>query len=345
MFDTFLTIANSLEWKDSHFLLRGSCSAVSDLLLYPSTALQLETLSKLTECLYANYYAFDPNLFRDQPNERVFNVRRWRGDPEYVKRLKAANPGVGYQSKGWEVTGMEAAGGLFVKKNGITLFVNAKQLVYSCNHAVGDVISVLFPSESTYGMPGFFLYFGDAGPSNRSGCTRFYLNLVPDFAPRVIRYVLEALRHDEIPHTLKVVNGPALFTRRDNTVLYVQRELFSRAVGIVLDVKRLVPEGFRDASPSLTFPLSAGIAAADNPSPTDGAESGFANVSFGLHRMQLLAKGIGEAVAKGVRSRDEIVGFMRAAFEDAGIDPERPYLNSKDSEDYFSPHLDKDGLR
>ena len=342
--DVFETIGNSLEWRNDHALLHGSSIAVKALPLYPSNALELMTLSRLTEFLYANYYAFDQTLFGDLQKEEIFNLRRRQADPQYLEWLKAANPGSGYQSRGWEVTGTDDAKGLFVRKNGITLFVKRGYHVAEYKHAVGDVISIRFPCESSLGMPGFYLFFGDAGPATRLACTRFYLNLMPELAPKVIRSLLEALLKAEVPYTLKIINDPNFFTRRDNTVLYVRRELYTTVARIVLTIRRSVSGAFKDAVPSLTYPLSPGVSVADNPSEENNLDVNFANTSFGLHRMELLAKGIGQAIATGFHTKEEILESMRAAFHSAGVDPERPYLNSQDSNDLYNLSLDEDHL-
>lgn len=342
--DLFETIVNSLEWKNDHVLLHGSSIAVNALPLYPSNALQLVTLSRLTEFLYANYYAFDQTLFGDLQKEDIFNLRRRHADPQYLESLKAANPGSGYPSRGWEITGTNDAGGLFVRKNGITLFVKEGYHVSEYNLAVGDLISIRFPCESSYGMPGFYLFFGDAGPATRLACTRFYLNLIPELAPKVIRSLLKALLKAGVPYTLKIINDPDFFTRRDNTVLYVRREIYTTVARIVLRVRRSVSGAFKDAVPSLTFLLSPGVSVADNPSEENNLDLTLGNTSFGLHRMELLAKGIGEAIATGFHTKEKILESMRANFHSAGIDPERPYLNSKDTDDHYNSPLDEERL-
>lgn len=331
---------NNFEWRNDHGLVHGSCTPVNSFPLFPSSALQLMTLSRLTEFLYANYYAFDQKLCGDLQREDIFKFRRRHADLQYLESLKAANPGSGYPSRGWEITDTDDAEGFFVRKNGLTLFIKQGYHVSQDNHAVGDVISIRFPCGSSYGMPGFYTYFGDAGPATGLACTRFYLNLIPELAPQVIRSLLGALLSAEIPYTLKVINDPNFFTRRDNTVLYVRREVYRRVARIVLAVRHSMPGAFKDAIPSLTFPLSPGVSVADNPSGKNNQDLNFAT-SFGLHRMELLAKGIGQAVATGANTREKILESIEGEFRSAGVDPERPYLNSKDANDVYISSLDE----
>jgi len=334
------TIVNHLAWTGDQLLLHGVCGTDRPLIVAPTTAHQPVTIAKISEFLYAHFYAGDPRLFEAQAKEMLFNLLRRVADPPFFARIRAANPGAGYSSSGWEVTGQRDGDGIFVQKQGITLLVQPGRHISEVDPAAGVALVVRFPAEALYAMPGFYLLFGDAGPANSASCTRFYLNLLPESAPSIIHMLLTALLAQGIAYTLKVVNDPSFFVRRDNTVLYVKQESYVAAARCVLRVVRALPEALRDETPSLTFRLAPGVGVADNPVRMNDLEAGQANSSFGMHRMQLLANGIGEAVAVGSATRSTVLAAMQASFVKAGIDPARAYLYAKESFDRYQHSID-----
>ena len=92
-----------------------------------------------------------------------------------------------------------------------------------------------------------------------------------------------ALNARKLPFHLKVLHSPQLFTRCDAGVLYLPRSAFGAAQPALRDIYAHVETELRSEAPALTKSLAPGLGLAESP----------AGESFGLHRCNLIADGLG----------------------------------------------------
>lgn len=318
-------LAAAVGTGDEGLVLRPSASAGAPLRL-PTPA------SSIARFLYAHYYAGDPALVAaDAPDHfRLFGLRV--SDPAFLDALRHANPGTGYLQPGWTVLGPATGREWLVRREGLTLTVDADrhlgaEPVYP---SVGDVVAVRFPKDSALGSPGFYVAFSDAGPARGAGSTRVYLDVRAECAIEVTAELLRRLLPHSLPYTYKIVSDPERYGRRDAAVLYVGRHDLSRVLPQVLALHAEQPSAFVDAVPAFTRAVRPGIALADNPAGAAGD-----NLSFGEHRCALVAAAIARTAldAMGV-DQASLLAEMRQELWNAGLDPDRPYLASRGADDY-----------
>lgn len=278
------------------------------------------SVNALSQFLYCHFHAGCRRLSRLWLHLNVSGLGKQLRDPAFLSRLRAANPGTGYLDPGWFVTGHDASGGYHVEKDGLSLFI--ENTVPPSPPALGTIVPVKFPGEVIDALPGFCIFHGDQGPVGGAGSTRIYLHLKPEFAPDLIGELLGVLLKRGFRYTLKVINNPAYFSRRDNCVLYIRRRDYDVVARLLLDVCARRPAALGCDVPGLTFRLRDGIGIADSPAATDGGP----RPSFGQHRMHVLATTIIEVLAEGARSPAAVVRRIHEGLTRVGIDPDRPWL-------------------
>jgi hypothetical protein len=194
-------------------------------------------------------------------------------------------------------------------KNGLTLSVPA-----TAAQVAGETISVRFPSERRYWMPGYFCTLGGRAIDPD---LRIYLNVKPQSAAWLARTITEKLEHSGASYQLKLLNHPRRYTRPDAAVLYVGRDSVDEARTLVKLIS--VTPALRPQTPALARSIHPGIAVADEPLQTPGRF-----VSFGEHRCRILARALARAHAACVQER---VHAILREFEAEGLDPARPYAS------------------
>jgi hypothetical protein len=158
----------------------------------------------------------------------------------------------------------------------------------------------------------------DHGRSGSSGLVRLDLSIAPPTALHVVAAVTERARGWEHPWRLdSVLPGPSPSSTApvpESTVLYLPVpalvELRPEIEQLLVDLRPFLA---RDV-PALTLRIGHGASLAQQ--PADGR-------SFGEHRCRLVAGAVLDTMRCHHR---EQVDRAISAFADAGIDPERPYL-------------------
>lgn len=286
-----------------------------------------EAVRALSQFLYCHLYAACPQLSRVWLHLNISGLGRQLRDPVFILKLRAANPGSGWLDPGWTVSGHEP-GGYHVKKDGLSLFIEAAEPSHP--PALRTLVPVRFPSEVIDALPGFYIAHSDRGPVRSAGSTRIYLNLKAQTAPQLIRDLLETLLGRGFRHTLKVVNNPTFFSRRDNCVLYVARSDFDAIAPLLLELCRRHPGALDCEVPAFTLRLRDGIGVADSPADeVDGSRP-----SFGQQRMHALGTAMIEALANGARSPHKLAEEILVGLASFGIDPDRPWLATPTAPDY-----------
>ncbi len=109
-------------------------------------------------------------------------------------------------------------------------------------------------------------------------------------------------------------------------MLYLLKEDLDVAVPLLAEVYGEVRGDLKRPVPALTKRIAPGVGLAEDP------EGG--NDSFGMHRCRLLAEGLVRGWERGAESVEDRLAVVIETFEEAGIDPERPYLNPGSVDDY-----------
>jgi lantibiotic modifying enzyme len=128
-----------------------------------------------------------------------------------------------------------------------------------------------------------------------------------------------------LPFRLKVLNDPALFTRRDAGVVYVRRTDYRVAAELLGRVYAEVSIHLRPGTPVFTKPLAPGVGLAEDPG---GGES------FGRNRCHLLADGLIIASEQGKKALGLRLQTVADRFAGEGINLAEPFLNPGSVDDY-----------
>ena len=154
--------------------------------------------------------------------------------------------------------------------------------------------------------------------------TRLYVNVRLAGAAAGVALLTGFLLDADVPFGLKVCLQLGDVQRADALVVYVPRERYSAihdAIGIA-SAELDAAGHLGSAVPRLTARLRAGVGAADG----EGAGS-----SYGQTRCTILARALAASPAVDIGSTQQ---RAIASLEDAGLDPERPYLSPGATHDY-----------
>ncbi len=310
--DIFLKIAGEVQIVDSSSFshpLVGTLSPETE--RDPSRPL----LKFLARFIYLAYHAGDYVAVRALSRKGLgVSALPDYEDFDFAESLSLAHAGSGYVDWGWTMD----EGASLVSKNGVTLRIGSRDLV-----SEGTRVGVRLPPERRYAMPGWYLFIGDAGPSDVSGeLVRVYFTLQDAAGARELVHVVTRLLNKAwVPFQFKVVNHPASWSRRDAGVLYLERGVWMAHNGFVGDLQADLASHLRDDCPPMALRLGHGLAFAEDPSLAESS------MSFGQHRSRLVAEGLLDAFDSGAEEAKDRFDAMANRFRREGLDIARPYLS------------------
>jgi hypothetical protein len=204
-----------------------------------------------------------------------------------------------------------------VDEHGVTLHVRQEE--YRTHGVEGSRVLVRFPTARPYLTPGFATISGKAGLAVGTDIVDWYLDILPNAAPDLLRALIQSLDGSGTRYTVKILDDPARYPRPDAAVLHASRRDVATVHRAVLDLHETSPEWFRPEIPLFTLRAGVGIGVAEHPPRRT------IPLSFGQHRCRVLAKGIVDAGPDAdARSRFR---SMMTALADAGVSVHAPHLN------------------
>lgn len=242
---------------------------------------------------------------------------------DFLIAISHANSGGGTWEPGWRVLS-HAAGNRIRVASGKTAFeVGADEMETSDGGpvAVGARCRVRIPKEVRQLNPYYYMAFGDARLRDQATATdvllRYYWNLTPAATVEYMRGITRALNHAAIPFRTKVLSDPDSYGAADSGVLYIDRAHREKAEPLVMALHARLSQNLCASVPLFTRMLAPGLGHAEDPANGE---------SFGVYRSRLVADGLCRAHASGETATHVRIRRMRDAFVDAGLDPDRPYL-------------------
>lgn len=247
----------------------------------------------------------------------------------FVEELSRANSGSGYWERGWEVLATEN-GFVSARKRGLELSARLEDCLAGEGEqpAPRAVISLRFPRELISLSPGFYIATSDAesfGEAQFLGLVRLYWNVTPPGAAELMRHATVMLNMAGVPFRLKVLNNPALYTRCDAAILYLNKSQYAPAVSVIEEIYRRVSLHVRHRVPALTKPLAHGLGLAEDPEQGE---------SFGMHRSRILAEGIIRAAEGRANLVSARLRIVESRFVEEGLDLAKPFLNAGSADSY-----------
>ena len=224
--------------------------------------------------------------------------------------LEAANCSRSKWVEGWRIDQVLDDGRVVARKNGAErAFLPGEYITHrglGVGPKEGTGITVFVAAGSSEIQPAFYYAFGETvGGDEPAGILRFYWNIQPEGAPRLMKALTRELNRFQLPFHFKCLNSASYFPRRDAAVLYIDRRYYFVTALLVESVHSEVLRWLNGGTPLFTKPLAHGLALAEDPDD-----------SFGQHRCGILA---GAMIASLGKPSEERLAEVRRRFEERGL--------------------------
>lgn len=273
--------------------------------------------SKLVSFLYRYYYQGLTAPLRHQSGVVSVQTIESMENKELVARFADELPAADYASAGWRVISAQN-GHVLVERRGVHLLLEGAD--HTEGGQIGRVISIRMPSSRPYASPGFFTGFGSMGPPGKEEkLDRVYFNVGVKSAPYLFGWIFRWADARALPVTVKVINAPDNYDRRDCLVAYFPRDEFEKCREILTEEATGLELSWGCSVPAFTRKMHPGIAWAQDPGSVGTGQRG-----FGMHRCAVIANGLNRSRKEGRQSLQQ--GIVQE-WEKAGLDLDRPHLS------------------
>lgn len=279
----------------------------------------LDDQRRLTSFLYRYYYQGlrDSNHHPPALGTAARSIESLE-DTALANQFAAALPSPFYNCPGWRlVTRNNDA--VIVERQGVQLSVANHE--WHQDIACEQAVFVRMPTGRRYASPGFFTGFSACGkPDKTDGQDRFYVNIDEEAAVPVFQCILQWAGENHLPATVKVINSPNRYARRDPLIAYfsrtsiqdLQKSLVNEILSLDLPLRKSVP--------AFTCKIRQGISWAQDPA-SDGLGTG---LGFGMHRCSVIARGLERSRLAGT---DQFEHLLVDEWVSTGLDLDKPHLS------------------
>lgn len=272
---------------------------------------------KLVTFLYRYYYQGLTDAARYQSDAGEVRSIESLENRELVACFVAELPAADYSSAGWRIVSRRQKR-MLVERKGVQLVLMDPEKAEG--NQVDEMISVRMPSSRPYASPGFFTGFGPMGPpGGDEKLDRVYFNVDVNSAPKLFGWILRWADARALPVTIKAINAPENYDRRDCLVAYFPRARFHDFRALLGEEVAGLDLSFQPDIPAFTCKMHRGIAWAQDP-----GSKGAGIRSFGMHRCTVIANGLNRGRMSGTQALQE---GIRQEWDKVGLDLDRPYLS------------------
>lgn len=296
--------------------------------MYPIDPAQMQQYGKpyaetqaLTNLLYSEAYARKRSAANVSLNMPEATPAYMQQQHLFTEQLSAHNTTSVRRDEGWTIQAVYPQGQLAAHKSGVTVTLQPGEFELpagTLQAVVNLPLTRVFPKENRNLQPAFYYVHGEAGFNHEPTVWRFYWNITPEGAARLIESVTRRLNQYRVPFLFKCLNHPALYNRRDAAVLYLQKKyavmIEEILPGIIADVRAYL----QNDVPLFSYMLAPGVGFAESPANGD---------SFGLTRMRVVSAELIKAMDQHYKQPAQQLSEILLAFAEHGIRPEMPYLN------------------
>ncbi len=276
-----------------------------------------DEVSKLVTFLYRYYYQGLTHPARYQSDAAEAKTIKSLENRDLVARFVAELPAADYSSAGWRIVSRQNKY-ILVERKGIQLTL--ADTGHTEGGQIDETVCIRMPSSRPYASPGFFTGFGSLGPAGKDEkLDRIYFNVDVNSAPALFGWILRWADAKALPVTVKAINAPGNYDRRDCIVAYFPRARFQDIRAVLGEEVAGLDLSFKPEVPAFTCKMHRGIAWAQDPG-SDGA----GQTSFGMHRCSVIANGLSQDRAAGARALQ--LGILQH-WEKSGLNLDRPHLS------------------
>ena len=249
-------------------------------------------------------------------------------ESDLTAELAAANRSRAHWDEGWTISQALDDGRVVARRSGAE---RAFQPGEYLTHRGPDARPKKGSGVTVYAAPGsgevqevFYHAFGESVAEHEwQRMLRFYWNVRPAGAARLMESVTRELNRFQVPFRFKCLNKTSLFPRRDAAVLYVDSRYYPITAMAVERVHGEVRAWLDSGTPLFARRLSDGLGFAEDPGD-----------SFGKHRCTILAAAMAASCGRAVEDR---MAEVRRQFEERRLSLDTPWLNAGSAGGYEFP--------
>lgn len=282
----------------------------------------------LTDIIYTNCYCRNRFHYKkEKPNaERYSESER----SAFTAKLISSNRTIEALDHGWTAEETNETGSVLAAKKEFQIITIAGNYLKQ-SHTIseikeGDKMSIRLLKDSS--KPGDHFYFISGQEQHDwwlTGSVRFYWNLKPEGASRLLELVSTQFNRFGIPFGLKCCTDPDAYNRNDSGVLYLANCYLSIGIKFVKEVHNSLSDFLNDDVPMFTLKLAKGLSFAENPP--------WHTISFGQSRSQIIARGLFKAWSQNAPVSKAAEIIMQTIIEN-DLNPEKFYLNPRSCFEY-----------
>lgn len=243
--------------------------------------------------------------------------------------LEAANSCRASWDEGWKIDQLLSEGRILARKGGAArAFLPGEYLNHrgiGSGSKAGARVSIFLAPGSAELQASYYYAFGATVSEfeENERMIRFFWNVTPDGAPRLMETITRGFNMFQIPFRFKCANRALDYPRRDAAVLYLHPRLYPIAALVVEAVHAQLSPWLNPGTPLFAKRLADGLALAEDPGE-----------SFGQNRSKILAAAM---VATRGKSLCERRAELRRQFEQRGLSLDQPWLNAGSVDCYEFP--------
>ena len=274
----------------------------------------------LKDVIYQAFYAQDMATYLASLNATTITH-----DPavkqQFIEQLSAQNHSANGWDMGWLVHSVNPNGQVYgQKQEQLRLLEPGKFRLVDSSQPLQprSEVQILKEREIKDVQGAFYYVNGNALLAQTPHIVRLYWNITPEGAPLLIHLLTQHLNLYKVPFQFKCLNTPALYTRKDSAVLYIQKRHLKITLGLLEDIIHEMEPYLQTPPPLYTRVLYPGLSFAESP---------LVQTSFGMHRSQLVGEGLWNAYIAGKQSIEENVQSIIDIWHHHQVSLEQPYLN------------------
>jgi hypothetical protein len=276
--------------------------------------------SQLSLALYSRIYC-------GMPDGKMLMTLPKRNEREaFMQTLSLANSSLETPDQNWKIYHADAQG-IWAEKNGRLRQAYPNRFIPAIPNAplaVNQYIHFLRQKENRHIQQVFYYVHSNRYMEHDAPQVRIYWHITPDGAAPLIKLITDLLNQNGIAFNFKCLNHPDLYNRADSAVLYLEKRYFDYTLRVLKPHLSSLAKYMLETSPLFTQTIARGLSFAEDPGNGQ---------SFGMHRCQLIAKGLLMAYEKKSISAGTIEAerinqrCITEVFNSKGIEITRLHLN------------------
>lgn len=277
---------------------------------------RINLINALTNTIYAKFYCGikDGNHTSKIPPQAERNA--------FMEQLSQANTSDNGFDYNWNIYNVDTTtGSAFVQKNGELRWLQPNGYQFANPQqkqvAINTKVNIARQKENRNLQPVFYHVFSNEMFPQEVELGRFYWNITPDGATKLINLLTTTLNEYKIPFQFKCLNHPELYVRTDAAVLYLSKK-HVQLVSIIL--KNVIPNlepYLVDEIPMFTKRIFKGVGYAEDPGKGQ---------SFGMSRSSTIAAALVDAFQQEKNKKETLTNVINFLSR-KGMTLDRLHLN------------------